>query len=247
MKLICCKDYEDMSKHVAQDILAEVKANPEIVLGLATGSTPEGCYKYMVEAYEAGEADFSKVSSVNLDEYVGLGPDDDQGYRYFMNKHLFDHVNIDKANTYVPNGLAKTSEEACAEHEANIEKLGGIDVQLLGLGGNGHIGFNEPGESFVKGTHIVDLTPGTIEANARFFESIDDVPKQAYSMGVGNILDAQKVILAVSGTRKAQALYEVIYGSICPKVQGSILQLHKNVVIYADEEALSVIREKGLL
>lgn len=246
MELIRCNDYEDLSKKAAQVILDEVKANPEIVLGLATGSSPIGTYKYMVEAYNHGEVDFSKVTSVNLDEYKGLGPDDDQGYRYFMNEHLFDHVNIDKKNTYVPNGLELDSDKACAEHEKVIESVGGIDLQLLGLGGNGHIGFNEPGDEFIKGTHCVDLTEATIQANSRFFDSIDDVPKQAYSMGIGNIMAAEKIVLVVSGKQKAQALYDMIYGAITPKVQASILQFHKDVVIFADKEALSVIEEKGL-
>lgn len=247
MRFVYCKNYDEMSKKIAEDLIQEIRQNPEIVLGLATGSTPEGTYEYLVKAYEEGTVDFSKVTSVNLDEYKGLGPDDDQGYRYFMNHHLFDHVNIDKANTYVPNGLEEDSDKACSEYEAIIEKVGGIDVQLLGIGGNGHIGFNEPGEIFIKGTHCVDLAESTLKANARFFDSIDDVPKQAYSMGVGNIMSAKKVILAVSGKNKAQALYDTLYGDITPKVQASILQLHNNVVLYADEDALSIIKGKGLL
>lgn len=247
MKFIYCKNYNEMSKKVAEDLISEIQSNPEIVLGLATGSTPEGTYENLVKAYNEGKVDFSKVTSVNLDEYKGLGPDDDQGYRYFMNKHLFDHVNIDKANTFVPNGLEEDSEKACAEYEEIIEKVGGIDVQILGIGGNGHIGFNEPGDVFIRKTHCVDLTQSTLEANARFFDSIDDVPKQAYSMGVGNIMATKKIILAVSGRNKAQALYDTLYGEVTPKVQASILQFHDNVVLYADEDALSVIKEKGLL
>lgn len=247
MKLVYCKNYDEMSKKVAEDLMDEINRNPEVVLGLATGSTPEGTYANLVKAYEEGKVDFSKVTSVNLDEYKGLGPDDDQGYRYFMNKHLFDHVNINKAKTYVPNGLEEDSEKACSEYEEIIRNVGGIDVQILGMGANGHIGFNEPGDVFVKETHCVDLTQSTLEANARFFDSIDDVPKQAYSMGIGNIMSAKKIILAVSGKNKAQALYDALYGDVTPKVQASILQFHDNVVLYADEDALSVIREKGLL
>jgi glucosamine-6-phosphate deaminase len=247
MKVVVCKDYNEMSKKVAQEFIDAINENPEIVLGLATGSTPEGTYKNLIQAYEAGKVDFSKVTSVNLDEYKGLGPDDDQGYRYFMNKHLFDHVNINKERTFVPDGLEEDSEKACSEYEKIIEEVGGIDLQILGIGGNGHIGFNEPGDIFVKETHCVDLTQSTLEANARFFDSIDDVPKQAYSMGIGNIMSAKKVILAVSGKQKAQAWFDTFYGDITPKVQASILQLHNNVVAYVDEDALLGGKETGLL
>ncbi len=247
MKVVVCKDYDEMSKKIAEEFIDAIKENPSMVLGLATGSTPEGLYKNLVEAYEAGKVDFSKVTSVNLDEYKGASPDDEYGYRYFMNQHLFDHVNIDKSKTFVPNGLAQDSEKVCEEYEELIKKLGGIDLQILGIGANGHIGFNEPGDHFVKNTHCVDLTESTRKANARFFDSIDDVPTQAYSMGIGTIMSAKKIILAVSGQAKAQAWFDTYYGDITPKVQASILQLHDNVVAYVVEDALQVAKQKGCL
>lgn len=247
MKIVACKNYEEMSKKAAEVIIEVVKGTKHPVLGLATGSTPEGTYKCLVEAYQAGNVDFSNVTTVNLDEYKGLDPKNEQSYRYFMNYHLFDHVNIDKARTFVPNGMELDSEKACSEYEEIIKKAGTIDVQFLGLGGNGHIGFNEPGEVFEKTTHCVDLQPGTIEANSRFFDKIEDVPVQAYSMGIKNIMSAKKIILAASGTKKAEALCASLFGAITPKVPGSILQLHNDVVVFADEEALAVIKEKGLM
>lgn len=241
------KDYEEVSRKAANIMSAQIIMKPNAVLGLATGSTPVGMYRQLVEWYKKGDLDFSHITSVNLDEYKGLSGDNDQSYRYFMNTNLFDHVNIDKANTFVPNGLEEDSEKACAEHDAVIERVGGIDMQLLGIGGNGHIGFNEPSDVFKKGTHCVDLTESTIQANARFFESIDDVPKQAYTMGIGNIMSAKKILLVATGEAKAEALYQSLYGPVTPKVQASILQLHPDVTVVADEAALKIIREKGLL
>ena len=213
---------------------AQIIMKPRAVLGLATGSTPVGMYKQLIEWYKKGDLDFSQITSVNLDEYKGLSGDNDQSYRYFMNTNLFDHVNIDKTKTYVPNGLEEDSEKACADYNEIIRSVGGIDMQLLGIGGNGHIGFNEPGAAFEKETHCVDLTESTIKANARFFESMDDVPKQAYTM-------------VATGEAKADALYKSLYGPITPNVPASILQLHPDVTVVADEGALKLIREKGLL
>ena len=189
-----------------------------------------------------GDLDFSQITSVNLDEYKGLSGDNDQSYRYFMNTNLFDHVNIDKTRTYVPNGLEEDSDKACADYNEIIRSVGGIDIQLLGIGGNGHIGFNEPGEAFEKETHCVDLTESTIKANARFFESMDEVPKQAYTMGIKNIMQARKVLLIVSGEGKAEILDKVLYGPVTPQVPASILQLHNDLTVVADEAAMSVIK-----
>lgn len=198
MRIIEAKNYEDLSKKAAEIIAAQVTLKPNAVLGLATGSTPVGTYKNLIKKYEEGELDFSQVTSVNLDEYKGLSGDHDQSYRYFMNDNLFNHVNIDKSRTSVPNGLEEDAAKACADYDAVIESVGGVDLQLLGIGGNGHIGFNEPAEEFKVGTHCVKLTESTIEANARFFESIDDVPKYAYTMGIGNIMNAKTVLLIAS-------------------------------------------------
>ena len=247
MIIYAAKDYEEMSKKAAQIMAAQITLKPNSVLGLATGSTPVGMYRHLTEWNHAGELDFSQVSSVNLDEYRGLFGENDQSYRYFMNTNLFDHVNIDKARTFVPDGLAEDADAACADYNDIMCSLGGIDMQLLGIGGNGHIGFNEPADAFAQGTHIVDLTESTIQANARFFESMDDVPKQAITMGVGNIMSADKILLVASGEAKAEALYNSLYGPVTPQVPASILQFHKNVMIVADEAALRIIREKGLI
>lgn len=232
-------DYYDMSRKAANIISAQIIMKPNCVLGLATGSSPIGTYKQLVEWYNKGDLDFSKVTSINLDEYKGLGPDNDQSYRYFMNTHLFDLVNIDKSRTFVPDGLEPDSEKACNVYNHIIAREGGIDLQLLGLGRNGHIGFNEPGEAFEKETHCVDLTESTIEANKRFFASEDDVPRQAYSMGIKSIMQARKILVVVSGADKADALKAMISGPITPAVPASILQLHNDVTIVADTEALS--------
>ncbi|MFI3212278.1 MAG: glucosamine-6-phosphate deaminase [Eubacteriales bacterium] len=238
------KDYADVSRKAANILSAQVIMKPRAVLGLATGSTPVGMYKQLVEWYNKGDIDFSQVTSVNLDEYKGLDDSNDQSYRYFMNTNLFDHININKEQTFVPNGMELDEEKACADYNALIDQVGGIDIQILGIGGNGHIGFNEPGDNFEQATHCVDLTKETIEANARFFESIDDVPKKAYTMGIKNIMLAHKILLIATGKAKAEALYQAFYGPIVPEMPASILQLHHDVVIVADAEALSVIKEK---
>lgn len=247
MRIYECADYRAMSRQAANIISAQVILKPDCVLGLATGSTPEGTYRELVDRYETGILDFSQVSSVNLDEYKGLSGDNDQSYRYFMNHHLFDHVNIDKTRTHVPNGLEPDSDKACADYDAQIRAMGGVDLQLLGIGGNGHIGFNEPCEEFIVGTHCVDLAQSTIEANARFFASIDEVPKKAYTMGIGNIMAAKKILLLASGKGKAQAIYDTCFGPVTPHVPASVLQLHPDVVIIADEDALSLAKEKGAI
>jgi len=244
MKLYRATDYKDMSRKAANLISAQIIMKPNCVLGLATGSTPIGTYEQLVEAYKKGDLDFSEVKSANLDEYRGLTKDNDQSYYYFMNHHLFKHVNINLENTNIPNGMEPDSEKECCRYEKVIADLGGVDLQLLGLGHNGHIGFNEPSESFDKITHCVDLTPSTIEANKRFFEKEEDVPRQAYTMGIGTIMQAKKILLIVSGEDKADILYQSLCGPITPHVPASVLQLHSNVLVVADEAALSRFSEK---
>ncbi len=234
MKFITVNTYEEMSRKAAEIIAAQVKSKPNCVLGLATGSSPVGTYKCLIEAYEKGELDFSKATSVNLDEYVGLDAENDQSYRYFMETNLFSKINIPKEKTFVPNGVCQDLEKECRDYDARIEALGGIDIQLLGIGLDGHIGFNEPDDVFTKETHVVELDPSTIEANARFFASKDDVPLKAVTMGMGGIMLAKKVLLIANGAGKEEIVNRAFFGPITPKVPASILQLHPDVtVIYA--------------
>ena len=239
MRIYETANYEEMSRKAANILSAQVISKPDSVLGLATGSTPIGMYDQLVEWYNKGDVDFSEVKTVNLDEYKGLARDNDQSYYYFMHKHLFDRVNINPDNTNVPDGTQMDSEKECARYEKLIESMGGVDIQLLGIGRNGHIGFNEPDNCFAKTTHCVDLTESTIEANKRFFASADDVPRQAYTMGIGTIMKAKKILLIVNGEDKADALAKAVYGPVTPEVPGSILQFHNDVVIVADQAALS--------
>lgn len=239
VKIIKAKDYNDMSRKAANLISAQVIMKPDCVLGLATGSSPLGTYAQLVDWYKKGDLDFSQTKSVNLDEYRGLTHDNDQSYYYFMNENFFKHINIDPANTHVPDGTEPDAAKACADHEEIIKNLGGIDLQLLGLGNNGHIGFNEPSDSFEKETHCVDLTESTIQANARFFEKIEDVPTQAYTMGIQTIMMAKKILIIVSGEGKADIVKEAFFGPVVPNVPASILQMHPDVTLIADEAALS--------
>ena len=239
MKIFRTKDYADMSRKAANVISAQIIMKPDCVLGLATGSTPIGLYKYLIEWYEKGDLDFSQVRTVNLDEYKGLSRENDQSYYYFMHQNLFDHVNIPSGNTHLPNGMEPDSEKECARYTQLIDSMGGVDLQLLGLGHNGHIGFNEPAEVFAKDVNCVDLTTSTIEANKRFFASADDVPKQAYTMGIKTIMKAKKILIVASGEDKAQILRDAFLGPITPHVPASVLQLHNDVTIVADEAALS--------
>ena len=234
------KDYKDMSRKAANIISAQVIMKPNCTLGLATGSTPLGIYDQLTEWYKKGDLDFSAVHSVNLDEYRGLPKENDQSYYYFMHKNLFDRVNIRLENTNVPNGMEPDAEKECRRYEKLIADLGGIDLQLLGLGHNGHIGFNEPGEAFEKETHCVDLQERTIEANKRFFESADEVPRQAYTMGIKTIMQAKKILVAVSGEYKAEIVKKAFFGPVTPTVPASILQMHNDVTVVADEAALSL-------
>ena len=241
MRILKAKDYKEMSEMAADIIGAQVLLKPDAVLGLATGSTPVGTYEELVKRYEMGRLDFSKIKTVNLDEYRGLTKDNDQSYYYFMHSHLFDHINIDKDNTNVPDGMEPDAIKAGEDYENIISNFGGIDLQLLGLGNNGHIGFNEPCDEFIDKTHVVDLTQSTIEANKRFFESIDDVPKQAYTMGIGSIMRAKRVLMLVSGKGKAQIVKDAFFGPVTPKVPASILQLHNDFILIGDAEALSCL------
>lgn len=239
MKIYRTANYEEMSRKAANIIAAQVTLKPDCVLGLATGSTPIGTYKHLIEKYEAGELDFSETVSVNLDEYKGLPKENDQSYDYFMRHNLFNHINM-KAS-YLPDGTKEDGDEECRRYEALIQEQGGVDLQLLGLGHNGHIGFNEPSEIFEKETHCVDLQERTIEANKRFFASADEVPRQAYTMGIQTIMQARKILLVVSGEDKAETVKEAFFGPVTPKVPASILQLHPDVILVADEAALSKI------
>lgn len=241
MKVYRAKDYNDMSRKAANIISAQVIMKPDSVLGLATGSTPIGTYKQLVEWYEKGDLDFAEVKTVNLDEYKGLPADNDQSYYYFMHENLFDKVNVKPENTNLPNGMEPDAEKECARYEALIQSLGGVDLQLLGLGHNGHIGFNEPGAAFEKETHCVDLQERTIEANKRFFASADDVPRQAYTMGIKTIMMAKKILIVVSGEDKADIVAKAFFGPVTPSVPASILQMHPDVTVVADEAAMSKV------
>ena len=239
MKIYVAEDYKGMSRKAANIVSAHVILNPACVLGLATGSTPIGMYQQLIDWYRKGDLDFSQVKSVNLDEYVGLAPTHDQSYRYFMQDNLFDHVNIDAANTNVPNGLAPDPEAECLRYNQVIRDLGGIDIQVLGIGHNGHIGFNEPDHAFELETHVVELTESTIQANARFFASEDEVPRRAMTMGIKSIMQARQILVVVSGADKADITAKVLKGPVVPQVPASILQFHPNVTVILDEAAAS--------
>ena len=242
MNIIVTKDYEEMSKKAAEYFSEVIKAKPDAVLGLATGETPVGMYNCLIDGYKKGELDFSSVKSVNLDEYYPISPDNDQSYRYFMNNKLFDHVNIDKNNTSVPNGEAKDVEEACRKYEEHIDSLGGIDIQVLGIGRNGHIGFNEPDAELIPYTHLTALTESTIEANARFFESENDVPKHALTMGIKSVFKARKIVILASGVSKSEAILAMTKGNISTQCPASLLCLHSDVTLICDEDAYSLCK-----
>ena len=246
MRIYLEADYAAMSRRAANLIAAEVIRRPNCVLGLATGSTPIGTYENLIARNRAGDLSFREVRTVNLDEYKGLAPTHDQSYRYFMQTNLFDHVDILPENTNVPDGLAADADAECARYDALVASLGYADLQLLGLGRNGHIGFNEPDDHFTKETHVVDLTDSTIDANARFFATRDDVPRQALTMGVGCIMAARRVLLIASGADKADALYNAVCGPISHDCPASILQLHGDVVVVGDKAALHRIVEAGV-
>lgn len=239
MRVYCTKDYQDMSRKAANIISAEIIMKPDCILGLATGSTPIGVYKQLIEWYQKGDLDFSKVRTVNLDEYKGLSEDNVQSYRYFMNHNLFHHINIDLKNTYIPNGMAEDDAAECARYTGIIKALGSVDLQLLGVGHNGHIGFNEPSSSFELDTKCVALTKSTIDANSRLFDNVDEVPRYAYTMGIKNIMDAKTILIVASGEDKADIIKRAFNGEVTPEVPVSILQMHKDVILVGDEAALS--------
>lgn len=241
MQIIKASNYYYMSRKAANIISSQIIMKPDSVLGLATGSTPIGTYEQLIRWYDKGDLDFSSITSINLDEYKGLSGSNDQSYRYFMNDHLFNHINIHLEQTFVPDGLESDSKKACDDYDNIIAKSGGIDLQVLGLGHNGHIGFNEPSTIFEKGTHCVDLTQSTIDANTRFFTSVDEVPRQAYTMGIQTIMQAKKIIVLVSGKDKAEIVKKAFFGPITPEVPASALQLHRDVILVGDEDALSTI------
>lgn len=237
MKVIVCDNYKKLSEVGAQIFIEQLNEKPDSVLGLATGSTPEGLYKKLSEAYKEGKVDFSCCSSFNLDEYCGIKREDPNSYYYFMNKNLFSKVNIDISKTHIPNGENTDAAEEIKRYEQQINQSGGIDLQLLGIGPNGHIGFNEPDDELSDKTHQVMLTKETIEANSRFFKSMDLVPKSAYTMGVGTIFRAKKIVIIASGKNKADAVSKMLSGKISTKCPASLLQLHPNVTLIVDKDA----------
>ena len=237
MKVFVCDSHEEIARLGADEIAKVMQSKPDAVLGLATGSTPIDMYAELVRRNKAGELDFSRIKTVNLDEYYPLAPDNDQSYRYFMNHQLFDHINIDKKNTNVPDGLAEDPEASCRAYEELIRSLGGIDIQVLGIGGNGHIAFNEPAEFLDPLTHLTDLTPETITANARFFESEADVPRRAMTMGMGTILKARKILLLATGAAKADAVATLLSGKLTTSCPASLLNLHDDVIVLCDRAA----------
>ncbi len=239
MRLIVCENYEEVSKEAAKLFAAQVYMKPNSILGLATGSTPVGMYKILAEMNKNGEISFKDCKSFNLDEYYPLAPDHDQSYRYFMNTNFFDHIDIDKANTRVPDGLAKDPNEAGKAYDAAIDAAGGVDIQILGIGQNGHIAFNEPDEKLVCGTHLTSLTESTINANARFFEKKEDVPTQAVTMGMASIMKAKTILLLATGKAKNQALTELLDDKITTANPATLLKVHPNVIVICDKDALN--------
>jgi len=239
MKVIISKDYDSMSRKAAVLIQSQLMWKPDSVLGLATGSTPIGLYEELIDLYKNKNIDFSEVTTFNLDEYLGLTKDDQQSYYNFMRENLFNHINVREDHIHIPNGLADDFEAECLAYEASIVAHGGLDLQILGIGHNGHIGFNEPNVEFEAKTHIVSLDEETIEANKRFFDSIDDVPKQAISMGIKTIMKSKRIILMASGEGKADIISQLVKDDIRPELPASVLHLHENVVVLIDEAAAS--------
>ncbi len=238
MKIIICKNYDEMSSAAAKLVAEQLNAKPNSVLGLATGSTPEGMYADLIEMYKSNAVSFAAATSVNLDEYYPIEPTNDQSYRYFMNDKLFDHVDIDKEKTFVPNGMAKDPDNEGLRYEALIEQLGGVDLQILGIGRNGHIGFNEPDTKLIPTTHVTDLTAGTIEANSRFFASEADVPRRALTMGIGSILKAKKIVIMASGAEKKAAVMRMLEGLIDTACPATLLNLHADVTLICTKDAI---------
>lgn len=239
MKVVVVKNYNEISCQTAQLITDHIINKKNSILGLATGSTPIGVYQELIRKFQRGELDFSKVVTFNLDEYYGLSPEHPQSYYFFMWNILFKHINLKKENIHLLNGVTKNIAKECKQYEDLIQKSGGIDLQILGIGNNGHIGFNEPDISLNSRTHLVNLTAKTIRANSRFFNNIQEVPRQAITMGIGTIMRAKKIILLANGKRKARVVERTINGPITTKVPATVLQLHNDVTIIIDQEAAS--------
>jgi len=237
MRIITVENYDEMSKKAATMVASQIILKPNSVLGLATGGTPQGMYEELIKMYNDRQIEFSETKTFNLDEYYRLNRENNQSYYYYMMINFFNHININKENINVPNGMAQNIEEECADYERRISEVGGIDIQVLGIGINGHIGFNEPNVSFEAQTHLVNLEEKTIEVNSRYFQSIEEVPTKALSMGIKTIMHSKKIVLLASGIAKAEAVAKAINGPISPEVPASILQLHEDVTIIVDREA----------
>ncbi len=240
MRIIAVRDYERLCDIASAVIIDQIRAKADSVLGLATGATPIGVYERLVRRYEEGAADFSACVTFNLDEYIGLPPQSEASYAHYMHERFFSRVNIRPVNAYMPDVSSADIARACREYDGLIARAGGVDLQMLGLGHTGHIGFNEPRGSFIKNTHAVTLSDRTVQANARYFSSTSDTPRRAITMGIKTIMDAKRVMLLVSGKDKADILCRALIGDICPRLPASILQLHRDAVVIADEEALSL-------
>ena len=241
MNVIRAKDYDQLSRIAAGLFAAQVNRKPDSVLGFATGSSPVGTYKQLIAMCNAGDVDFSRVRTVNLDEYVGLAPDHPQSYRRFMQENLFDHINVKPENTNLPNGLNPDTDAECRRYDGVIRGLGGVDLQILGIGHDGHIGFNEPSDHFSYGTNCVTLTQMTLEANKRFFASIDEVPRKALTMGIYDIMTARSIVMVVNGESKAKIIKEALTGPVTPKNPASILQYHPNCTVIVDPAAAALL------
>ncbi|MBS8265843.1 glucosamine-6-phosphate deaminase [Mesobacillus boroniphilus] len=241
MKLISTSNYEKLSQLAAEEIILQIKKNPSLNLGLATGSTPTGLYKELIRDHKQNKTSYKEMNTFNLDEYIGIPKKDRNSYHYFMCENLFEHIDIPLDQTHIPDGTAKNLDEECSRYEQFINEHGGIDLQILGIGQNGHIGFNEPGTPFDSRTHIIDLAESTRKANARFFESLEDVPKQAITMGIASIMDCKEIFLLVSGASKAKALARLMNGEINEQFPASVLKTHQNVTIFADKEATAFL------
>ncbi len=245
MKVIVAKNYEEMSEKAFEIMHGVVTANPSAILGLATGSTPLGLYKKMIEDHEKNGTSYKKIHTVNLDEYAGLDYSSDQSYVYFMRHNLFDHIDIDLKNTNIENGKAVNRAAECERYNKLLETMQ-QDLQVLGIGSNGHIAFNEPGTPFGSVTHIVDLTESTIKDNSRLFANIEDVPRQAFTMGLKNIMNAKKILIMANGENKARAVYGLVAGEVTENLPASILQLHPDCTLVCDSEAAGLIKKAGL-
>lgn len=242
MKVIVCENYEELSNQAAKIVSSQLIVKPNSILGLATGSTPIGLYQNLIDMNKKGEIDFSEVKTYNLDEYYPIKKSNDQSYDYFMNEQLFSHINIDKNNTHLPNGEAEDPVKECERYEKLLDAIGGVDLQILGIGQNGHIAFNEPDENLIAVTHLTGLTQSTIEANSRFFASADEVPKQALTMGMGSILKAKKIVILANGANKSKAVAELLNDNITTSNPATMLKVHPDVTLICDKEAFSAVK-----